>query len=136
MTASSLALLREKDLLLLPNVDAEVATQLAAAKITTLDQITKTDKAKLMEVANLSEDAAEDLQEEAEHAKKESHEVIKLASVTKAVADALDKVGVKTISHLIEKGKEGVIEVFKAIHGDRAVHFVSALFDGIAGAGR
>jgi len=136
MTASSLALAREKDLILLPNVNAEVVTQLAGSNITTLDQVTKADKAKLMEVTGLSEDAAEDLQEEAEHAKKEGLEVVKLASVTRDVANVLDKLGVKTISHLIEKGEEGIAEAVKEVHGDRAIRFVKALFDGIRGAGR
>ena len=137
MTASSLALARIKDLILLPNVNAEVATKLAASNIDTVDQIHRTSKEELMKITGLSEDAAEDLKKEAKEAGKEGLEVEKLATVTKDVANVLDTVlQVKTISHLFEQGEEKVAEALKATHGDRAVHFVKALFDGIRGAGR
>ena len=137
ITASSLALARVKDLILLPNVNAEVATKLAASNINTVDEVHKTDKQALMQITGLSEDAAEDLKEEAEAASKEGLEVEKLATVTKDVANILDTVlQVKTVSHLLEQGEEKVAEALKATHGDRAVHFVKALFDGIRGAGR
>jgi hypothetical protein len=59
---------------------------------------------------------------------------VKLASVTKDVADALnDVLGVQTVEHLNREGEEKVEEVFRRFHGNRAAHFVRALFDGIAG---
>jgi diphthamide synthase (EF-2-diphthine--ammonia ligase) len=135
MTASSLTLARIKDLVLLPNVNAVIASQLADAEIDSVQEVASTDKTILMEITRISEDAAEDLKHEARHARAEGLEVVHLASVTKEVADALnDVLGIKTIEHLSKASEEKVIEVFKRFHGDRAVNFVNALFDGIRGA--
>ncbi len=136
MTASSIALARVKDLVLLPNVNAEVATQLAAANITTLDQVHQTKKEDLMHITGLSEDAAEDMKKEAKEANKEGLEVVKLASVTKGVATVLDKLGVKTISQIFEHDEESIATAHRETLGERAGHFVKALLDGIRGAGR
>jgi hypothetical protein len=136
MTSSSIQLARVRDLILLPNVNAQTATQLAASNIETPDQVAKTDRGRLMEITGLSEEAAEDLQKEAREAQIEGLEVVNLASVSKEVANVLDKIGVKTISHLLERGERGIAEALREVHGERAVHFVSALFDGIRGATR
>ena len=102
-----------------------------------MQELASTDKTTLMEITGMSEDAAEDLQHEARHAKAEGLEVVQLASVTKDVADALNTaLGIRTIEHLSNESEEKVVEVFKRFHGDRAVHFVKALLDGIRGAGR
>ncbi len=135
ITASSFALARIKDMVLLPNVDAVIANRLAEADIASVQTLAHTDKQALIEITGMSEDAAEDLKHEAKDANTDGLEVVRLASVTKEVADALnDVLGVKTIEHLNKQTEEKVVEVFKRFHGDRAVHFVQALFDGIQGA--
>ena len=114
-----------------------IETELAEANITTLNQVHQTEKENLMQITGLSEDATEDIKKEAKEANKEGLEVVKLASVTKDVANILDTVlQVKTVSDMLEQGEDKVAEALKATHGDRAIHFVRALFNGIRGAGR
>ena len=137
MTASSKAMARFKDMILLPNVNAEVASQLAAANITEVEQLAHLEKATLMQITGMSEDAAEDLLKEAKGASADALEIVKLASVTKDVAEALnDVLGVQTVEHLNREGEEKVEQVFRRFHGDRAAHFVRALFNGIRGSER
>jgi len=137
LTASSLALAHIKDLIMLPNVNAQVATKLGEAHINTVDEVLRARKEALRQVTGLSADTVEYLTKEAEAAQKEGLQVVKLASVSKDVVNVLDRVlQVKTLSQLLVQGEEKVARALKATHGDRAGHFAKALFDGLREAGR
>lgn len=137
MTASSYALARIKDLILLPNANAEVTTKLAASQIFTANQVAKLERKELMRLTGLHADAAEVLQKAATEAGKEGLEIVHLASITREVADNLNKVlHVKTIADVFTKSEDEVAEALKPHFAERAAHFVKAFFDGIAGSKR
>jgi hypothetical protein len=137
LTASSLALAHVKDLIMLANVNAEVATKLSESHINTVDEVVRAGKETLRQATGLSADAVENLKKDAEAAQKGALQVVKLASVSIDVANMLDWwLQVKTISQLLVQGEERVARALKASLGDRAGLFAKTLFDGFKQAGR
>ncbi|MGI9060605.1 MAG: helix-hairpin-helix domain-containing protein [Ktedonobacteraceae bacterium] len=126
LTSDSLRLAHITDLTLLPDMDASIANALALADIMTVDELAKANIAELAQTTRIPRKQLETLQNEAASASRESLDVLKLASITKEMAEALDNLKINTVAVLFQQTEEHIASAFSG-----PIHVARAILEGI-----
>ncbi len=126
LTADSLRLAHITDLTLLPDIDASIANALAVADIMTVDEMAKANVAELAQTTSIPQKQLETLKNEAATASRESLDVLKLASITKGMAEALDNLKINTVAVLFQQTEEHIASAFSG-----PAHVARAILEGI-----
>jgi tRNA C32,U32 (ribose-2'-O)-methylase TrmJ len=92
----------------------------------TVDEMAKANITELAQTTRIPRKQLEALQDEAASASRESLDVLKLASITKGMAEALDNLKINTVAVLFQQTEEHIASAFSG-----PIHVARAILEGI-----